>query len=367
MSILNVRIIRKVFVVFLIFWILFGAFQVLVFYINNEKLWSIYDKIDLLKIIGGNSSVFARIRINYAGSFRFFGIATEPASNSLLISIIIIPFLLSEIKRWTSSVFYKIFLMLSLIVTLIFSYLTKSASVYLVLFIIGIYLFYKLLHSKILKNYWKIIAISSVFFAIVLFFSIEKTRDTFVNKFLYKIIDSNDYSTQHRYSTIWNDIKVFLAYPIFGVGDGNQGYLYSKNLIGTWMANNNETLSAIKGESGLLNGGSAIPSLISGFGIFGTILLVYYSRNYYRHWSRRNHYYSKMKSFLIISGIIICVMSIASQGIHRNYLLLLIISSVALFNSKCENISQAYNFVMSNDTFVNTAHRRIINYAEVSI
>ena len=233
LSIIKTKTIRIAITIFLIVWIIFGALQIVAFYVNNETFWSFYDKLDFLKVIGGKSDVFARIRMNYGGSFRFFGLATEPATNSILISVIILPFLILEIKKWPKIIVYRVFLIVSLVVTLLFAYLTKSASVYLGLLVIGIYFFYKLLDSKSINKIRKIITVLGVILIIVIIFTIPTVRISFLNKFIFKLIDTSDYSTQNRYSTIWNDLLVFVTHPLFGVGDGNQGYFYAKNVIGT--------------------------------------------------------------------------------------------------------------------------------------
>ena len=47
---------------------------------------------------------------------------------------------------------------------------------------------------------------------------------------VYKITDSKNLSTIHRFSSIYTDMIAFLKYPILGVGNGIQGFFYIKCL-----------------------------------------------------------------------------------------------------------------------------------------
>lgn len=366
-SFLNRKLIKKLIMVFLAFWIVFGLFQILVYYINNQTLWKIYDSIDFLKLLGGRSETFIRIRANY-NSFRFYGISSEPASNCVLICVILMPFFISELKDCNLKITYRIFLIIALVFTLLFAYLTKSASVYSGMLVIIIYLAYKFLKNAKIRLFYKMLTISGVIFLIILIFTISSLRNAFLNKFIFKLFDTSDYSTQHRYSTIWNDIVIFITHPIFGVGDGNQGYYYASNLIGTWMSNNAETQMAIKGELGLLNGGAAIPSLISGFGIFGVAIIFVFYKKYIKHWKMRNITFKKIRVYYLLAGITFVILSTATQGIHRNYLLLLYIASIALFSFPVNSRNDIINALQSKDNFNEYDYIELSNqYYKVSI
>lgn len=341
---LNKKMVKRIFYSCLIIWVLFGMFQIICYYINNNVLWKIYDGIDLLGIISGKSDVFSRIRINYS-SFRFYGVSSEPASNAILISVFIVPFLVNEIKIRKG---IHLLMPISLLAfSLLFAFLTKSSSVYVALLIIIVYYAMKLffLNNKIkftLKLVVSIIAIVSFFVFLIITF-IRGNNSIIVSAFL-KLIDTSNYSTQHRYSTIWNDILIFIKYPLFGIGDGNQGYYYSKHVIGTWMANNSETQDAIKGKLGLLNGGSGIPSLISGFGVAGCTVIVIAYKYAHRLLGEIKETNKTIKSLYKISLVVMLVLLISTQSIHRNYSLFIILSMISLFSGRILKTNNEFCF-----------------------
>lgn len=366
-SLLNKKIVKKMIIIFLIFWIAFGLFQIIVYYINNQILWKIYDSIDFLKLLGGRSETFTKIRANY-DSFRFYGISNEPASNCVLICVILFPFFISELKKPNLKSTYRVFLIASLAFTLVFAYLTKSASVYTGMLVIFIYLAYKFFDNSNIKLLYKWLTIGAIALSIILVFAIPYFRNIFLNKFIFKLFGTSDYSTQHRYSTIWNDIMIFATHPIFGVADGNQGYFYASNVLGTWMSNNAETQAAIKGELGLLNGGAGIPSFISGFGIFGIFISIVFGKKIVEHWKKRNSSFGKISIYYLLAGITFAILSTATQGIHRNYLLLLFLASMAMFSYPVNSVDEALKIIQDKDNFKENEHVALkVRYYEVNI
>lgn len=86
-----------------------------------------------------------------------------------------------------------------------------------------------------------------------------------------KVTDGSNQSTAYRNSTVTNDMKIFPEYPVFGVGEGNQGFFYAQNLDSAVLDSGSvEASNALSGKIGIVNGGSFLPSLISGYGIVGT-------------------------------------------------------------------------------------------------
>lgn len=312
---------------FLVVWTMFGCFQVLCYALNSSTLWAIYDSLDVLKIVGGNSEMFRRIRLNY-GSFRFFGFASEPSMNALLFSVFLTPFLTKKIlfdrngKR-ASKAFYVVIGFFSML----FLYLTKSASVYFTFLAEVVFLILLGKHSKkINKSIWFSI-IGGLLGVLILLMCIPESRYVLIDRFLFKIIDINDASTQHRYSTIWNDLMVLSKFPLFGVGDGNQGFFYAQNVAGTWMSRNLETQAAIKGEMGLVSGGAAIPSFISGFGIFGLIALAITIKKLFSITRADSLIRPSIKVYYLGGLFTLLFALMVSNGFHREYLVQLFLSS----------------------------------------
>ncbi len=314
--------------VFLIVWIAFGLFQIMAFYINKGFLWTIYDAIDVLKILGSNSTIFARIRHNY-GTFRFYGFGSEPADNCILICLLLAYlywriFHCSQKKPWLA--FYWI----CAAFVLLFAVLTKSASVFTGLFIMAAFGLYVLAKTKkITPLTTTVILISFCALAIVAVI-IPQTRTIFLNNFLFKLFDRTNQSTQYRYSTVWNDFMVFMRSPIFGIGDDNQGYFYASNVSGTWMSSSPEAQLAIQGKMGLLSGGAAVPSFISGFGVFGLFVLGLTARSYIVYAKNTNPKWNVLKPYVQIFLTILFFLGLVTIGFHRNYFLLLFLASPLL-------------------------------------
>ena len=322
--------------IFLIAWIAFGLFQILVFYIDKESLWRVYDGLDVLKIIGGNSEMFLRIKNNYAGQFRFFGFASEPASNCLLVSVFLLPYLFYQTTRKGIPFKKKAFYFLALAFVLLLAFLTRSASVYAGIAVDLIGLFVVSIRKKTIGPKTMAFIAGGLLVGMAILLAVPKTRDAILGGFLLKIIDRTNHSTQHRYSTIVNDFMILLKNPLFGVGDGNQGYFYAENIAGTWMSRNEETQSAIQGKMGLLNGGAAIPSFISGFGLLGSWLIVKAYLRYLRQAANINPRWMRIRPYFWTGIASALFLASATAGIHQNYLLLLILCYPSLLSLERE-------------------------------
>lgn len=310
---------------FMVVWIVFGLFQCLVFYVNNEALWKIYDSLDVLKVIGGDSTIFARIRHNY-GSFRFYGFASEPAENCIFLCAMALYFYW-RLFECPLSRKKKIFYAVCLLFMAAFTVLTKSSSVYVGIFVTILGLFvYLVRENKISVRTAVVALVTSCAIGIILVI-VPQTKSVIFDNLVLKLFNKNDYSTQHRYSSIWNDLMILLRFPLFGVGDGNQGYFYAANVSGTWMSRNYETQMAIQGKLGLLGGGPGIPAFISGFGVYGVVVLFLSVRSFLLYANKTNRQFDTIKPYLILMGIALFVLCMATSGPHRNYLLFLYASS----------------------------------------
>lgn len=310
---------------FMVVWIIFGLFQCLAFYVNNETLWKIYDSLDVLKVIGGDSTIFARIRHNY-GSFRFYGFASEPAENCILLCAMVLYFYWRFFECPLSKK-KKIFYAVCFLFVATFTILTKSASVFVGIFVMILGLFVYLVRENKISMKTAMIALGSFCAVGIILALVPQTKSIIFDNLVLKLFNKNDYSTQHRYSTIWNDLMILLRFPLFGVGDGNQGYFYAANVSGTWMSRNYETQLAIQGKLGLMGGGAGIPAFISGFGIFGVVVLFLGARSFLLYANKTNHRFDSIKPYLILMGIVLFVLCAATSGPHRNYLLFLYASS----------------------------------------
>lgn len=323
-SLLNKKVIERTINIFILAWILFGLFQLVAFYINSSGLWQIYDAVDILKCIAGNSALLERIRNNY-GYFRFYGISSEPAANAILIDAILLPYLVFQVIRKRRKISKAPYALMFLFV-LLFGILTISSAVYVGLLIDALYIIFVFFTSKSIKRTWKILFLLGVLGAFTIVISVEPLRNIFWKDFIQKIFGKSNYSTQYRYSTVWNDLCCFAQSPLFGVGDGLQGLFYAENISNTWMAYNSESQAAIKGERGLLSGGAGIPSIISGFGIFGVVLIIWLIVGISKRGARKNVHFSAIKHFYLTGLFATLVLLTVANGIHRNVGLILVLT-----------------------------------------
>ena len=206
---------------------------------------------------------------------RLVGVGSEPAAMAKTLGLLCLPYCYCRAVNGGEARYGIAFALL-----LLFAFLTKATTVYVTVafVLLGILL----LHSRKAKSKVVIVAMSlicaaSCFAVLVVPFTggqliSANTIDT-LEAVLGKISDVGNQSTAYRTSTLINDIEIFKDYPIFGVGDGNQGFFYAQNLPSWILASGStEALSALSGSIGVLNGGAFLPSIISGYGIVGCVL-----------------------------------------------------------------------------------------------
>lgn len=251
---------------------------------------------------------------------RLVGVGSEPAAMAKTLGLLCLPYCYCRAANGGGARYGIAFALL-----LLFAFLTKATTVYVTVafVLLGILL----LHTRKTKSRAVIVVVSLVcaasFFAVlvVLFAGGQpisaNTIDT-LEAVLGKISDVGNQSTAYRTSTIINDIEIFKEYPIFGVGDGNQGFFYAQNLPSWVLASGStEALSALSGSIGVLNGGSFLPSIISGYGIVGCVLfgawIVFCIRTAIKRKKELGRYYDMFIVAMLVC-IPICWMAEGFQG-----------------------------------------------------
>lgn len=298
--------------IFFVIWVIVGFGQMLLIILQNNLLWSIYEKLDFLNILAH------RDILSLAG-LRFYSFLSEPSENAKIICLFFLPFFLVKTLKKDSSLKSKIFNASCLLLTIICSFLTKSSTVYVgvlvCLIVFFIFFIIKSDHSK--KT---IIILSSIvaFVAIVLI-AIPYTRTNIISILINKVFGTSSFSTRYRYSSVYNDIIIFLKFPLFGIGDGMQGVFYLENVGGTWMSYSFEAQQSLIGENGIIEGGAIIPSFISAFGIFGIVVILVFLKII-----KRNYSFSLFKSnefllYFIPAFISFAVVMTVGADFHRNY------------------------------------------------
>lgn len=269
---------------------------------------------------------------------------SEPSSASIIL-IYLIPMMLALIikpmhKRQRS----KELIMLILFLPLFFS--SKSSTV-LIIVIILITTVLSILTQK--KWIYKLLLVSSLCVGIIIAFSyglenysISKNEDIDKNSWEYlvfdKIKDVNNLSTMMRSSTIINDIKIFMDFPITGIGDGLQGYFYNENIPKNFLISE-EVSNVYNGEIGVVDGGGAFfPCFISAYGIIGLFFLFPVLKKYLYifkiNWKNLNAYDIMLMLFLII----FCSSAWFSIGIRQNFPIILMLILPITLTRKCNGL-----------------------------
>ena len=224
-------------------------------------LSGLYDSLNIFEILKDSKTIISMERIP--------SLTDEPSYLASDLGTLIFPFLcacnLSNIKKKLSWIHLVLYLPIV--------YWSKSSTLIVVVLsnvLMWIYL-------KMMKNESKgsgvnkpLIFTLAFIFAVVLmflFYNIPVIRSA-----IFKTTDTENLSTAYRYSTVVNDILVFLKYPLLGCGNGIQGFFYNENCP-DWAYFSYETQASLSGANGVLNGGAFVPATISGYGILGIILV----------------------------------------------------------------------------------------------
>ena len=277
--------------------------------------------------VPGSSALFDLINVgNWLSVFkdvsfeRLVGVGSEPAAMAKTLGLLCLPYCYCQAVNGGGARYGFAFALL-----LLFGFLTKATTVYVTVgfVLLGILL----LHMRKAKSKAVIAGVTTV--CAILAFSVlvvsftggqivsDETAETF-ESVLWKISDVGNQSTAYRTSTVINDVEIFKDYPIFGVGDGNQGFFYAQN-IPSWViaSGSTEALSALSGSIGVLNGGAFLPSIFSGYGIVGCVLfgvwIAFCIRTAISRKKELGRYYD-MFVVAMFASIPVCWMAISFQG-----------------------------------------------------
>ncbi|EKN10626.1 hypothetical protein HMPREF1076_03964 [Parabacteroides goldsteinii CL02T12C30] len=140
--------------------------------------------------------------------------------------------------------------------------------------------------------------------------SVSSDRDSIEYILLGKLVDKENGSTAMRVSTVCNDMKIFLSYPLTGVGNGCQGYFYSNN-IPLWIRFSEEVQKLLNYETGSIanGGGNFFASYISGYGLIGIVVLFQLIRHYRIHLRKSVVNYNSVAEFTFATCIIVFLLA----------------------------------------------------------
>ncbi len=213
---------------------------------------------------------------------------SEGASAGGIISIFVLPILysciISENKKKSSVV--------QAILWLVPLFFTRSSTAYILfaavtISFLAIYLFNT--RHKIGAIAFLVILVLLFSLLIIVWFDISILPEdiTYQIKYLLfeKATDANNGSTIARTVPLIVNWKTFLRYPLFGVGNGLQGYFYVEFFpeFATNIEGSDVFVFYERAKTGISNGGVFFPSLLSGYGIVGILLIAIFVFRLIRH------------------------------------------------------------------------------------
>lgn len=295
----------------------------------------VYDLINFAKLLPSSSFILSMHRI--------CGFGYEPSYYAIFHIIVSIPIICVSLKN-TKDKGMVILNSIMLCIIVVGAYLTKSSTIYISLAVVFLILLLYLFKTAKIRKSILLIVIAGACLLVVLIPPLMKN----VYLLVYKIFDLSNWSVSYRYSTIYNDIKCFLEYPLFGVGDGNQGFFYNDNMYGTIFdeVQAGEVIDAINGRYGLLSGGAMIPSIISGFGLVGVCVFGYIVYCAIKKMKKTEYY-----MMYLIGLITFLVCGTVSYSQFYNYIFAFIIIlpwCINTFNPKFENFKKVKVVVKGN-------------------
>ena len=244
-------------------YIVIGFIQVLVIY-NAAGTARLYDGINSLFNAWSSSAIIQTKRIAL--------LSKEPAYSAGFITTIAIPFLLS--KLFSNDYNFKTIIKLILYIVLL--YYTKSTTGYTVLLVVlGVFSVIYYLNSNrssTNKLLYGALLISCAL-GITIFVAGNAMVSDSVSTVMDKLFSYDNPNSADRKGTIVVGLSILKRYPLFGVGDGNQGFFY-QDFLPDWarlgFSGNNVYNRA---SNVLFDGGSFLISFISGYGLLGIVLL----------------------------------------------------------------------------------------------
>lgn len=246
------------------FLLLLGYYQALG-YIVGEPFRTLGSIIDIFHVL-----------FPEAGMTKLSLTASEGAKAGGIFAILVLPYLLA--KAITSESSTKYYIQVVLWVPIVIFMQSTSAYLMVIAELLS-FIYYALKNSeKQGKKLLRIMLLGLLIGSFAFLFIPETLFGSFFDKnaitylIFNKINDSSNGSTMLRTAPLIVNWKTFLKFPIFGVGNGLQGYFYTEffpqeilNLAGVYSLYATATKT-------IVNGALFFPSILSGYGIVGCVL-----------------------------------------------------------------------------------------------
>lgn len=220
--------------------------------------------------------------INRAGLFqeiikdRISTIGMEPSTNGGIICMLALPFVVSKIGLGAS---FRFRVYAALLVALIF--FVSSSQCYIAFFALLVGCLFLYARPKVRRSSVVLACLVGVFICCAILVLMVSGGDLLksepvqkLNYYLFeKVSDKSNASTINRTSTLINDLIVFSHFPLFGCGDGIQGFFFNENVSNHAITSGSQELANLMaGKSGVVGPGCFITAILSSFGIVGFIL-----------------------------------------------------------------------------------------------
>lgn len=239
----------------------------------------------------------------------------EGATAGCILGVFVFPFLFSQILIGKRKYIFEIVLWL---LPLFFTY---SATAYILAATnITIYILLQVLNTENLSKgaVTLLLVVSTIGFILLLLAMTGVLNGSNIEKIRYLLLekanDTDNQSTVQRTVPLYMNLGAFKEYPILGVGNGLQGYFYEKYMP-SWMLRAGGEYQRVflkRSRMGIANGALFIPSLLSGYGVVGCILIVVFIINCIKENKRIRSYINNFYFCYIISGI--CFIIMGFQG-----------------------------------------------------
>lgn len=239
-----------------VFLLVVGYVQILVVELG---LGSYYESLDFLDIFADMEMIEKKVSLT----------SSEGAGAGTIIGIFVLPFLLSQVilKKQTKKIVTQLILWLPVI------FYTRSTVCYMLVLID--YFVFMLLVAKDIRR----VLSYALIFGIVAIVGVRTIASKDLDEMSYllteKAFDEDNGSRASRMAPFYINWYSFLDYPIFGIGNGLQGY-YTEYIPRELIVQENSDLSDFleRNKGQISNAGLFFPGIFSGYGICGTILFI---------------------------------------------------------------------------------------------
>jgi len=262
----------------------------------------------------------------------------EASTAGAYIAIWILPLLLSltknkQIRLWQGGV-----ALLILLPVIIFN--NSSSGMFGIAACLMFFLVLFSFKNRILVWNIRLYAFIGAVCGVALFWEKIQASSFFQSAFV-KIIDTENLSTLHRTTSIYTNFLSFVRHPLFGVGNGIQGFYYIK-YFPQWGFGSFESDAMYHGEAGWPGAGAFIPSYISAFGLFGLLLLAYLIYRIYQEMKSLKTEQRPLFDFLVLSFGSMLFQFYTTLDIIGNFHVIFVLS-LACFQHQQQNLPVCNN------------------------